>query len=182
MGIGIRCLIGTVFLVSSFSKVAGRGAFAAFTTSIRDMGLLPRALVRPAAWAVVIAEFAVWALLAVPAPVPAAVGFVIALGLLVAFAIGITAVVRRGVRAPCRCFGVSATPLGPRHVVRNILLAVASALGAVAVFSTGALQVAGVAVAVPCGLLLGGLTVALDDLFVLFQPVRTAPAAARGLR
>lgn len=185
LALGIRCLIGAVFVVSSVSKVAGRGAFGAFAASVRDMRLLPPRLARPVARGVVVTEFAVCALVVVPAA--AAAGLTLAAMLLGVFAAGITLAVRRGVRAPCRCFGVSATPLGPRQIARNLVLAAVAVLGAVcgALPTAGAVRWGGAAVAVSGGLLLGGLVAVLDDIFELYRPVpvadgRPRASAARG--
>ncbi|GAA2068512.1 hypothetical protein GCM10009801_16810 [Streptomyces albiaxialis] len=178
--LGLRCLIGLVFLVSSLSKVAGRGRFRAFAAAVEAMGL-PRHRVVPVAGIVVLAEFAVWLLLVLS---PAA-GFPLAAALLGVFAAGILVVLRRGTPVPCRCFGASAPLLGRRHVVRNAVLAVGAVAGAVAVsLSGGGWGGAGgltdgavVAVAAVSGLCVAGVVVILDDLLELFRPLRpTQPA------
>jgi methylamine utilization protein MauE len=170
--VGLCGLIGSVFLLAVAGKLAGRDGFGAFVASVQGMRVLPPRLVRPAALLVVAAEVAVCVLLAVPAPVTRAAGFVIAVGLLVAFMIGTVTALRRGVRTPCRCFGMSTTPLGLRQVVRNAVLTAVAACGAVASVSTyGPIDPAGAAVAAVAGLVLGGLVTAADDLVELFRPV-----------
>lgn len=174
VGIGVRCALGLVFVVSFVSKVRSRDSWVAFTGSVRALGVRSARLVRPAAVAVVIAEFAVVVLVAVPVPGAAVVGCVLAAGLLLVFGTAIAATLRRGVRASCRCFGASAAPLGVRHVVRNAVLAVAAVAGVVASARSGSAEAAGVAVAVCAGLLAGGLVTVLDDVVDLFrssQPV-----------
>ncbi|MEE6261319.1 MauE/DoxX family redox-associated membrane protein [Plantactinospora sonchi] len=180
--IAIRCLLGVVFLASSLTKVAGRDAFDAFVGSVRELRLLPPGLGRPVARLVVVAEFGVWVLLALPTFWTYLVGLVVAEALLVAFAVGVGVSVRRGVRAPCRCFGASATPLGRRQVIRNVVLAVVPAVGVVAGLGAGPTRAGGVVAALLGGLLSGGLVVVLDDILDLFQSVTPGPDPVRGPR
>lgn len=164
-------LIGFVFLAASVSKWWGRDTFRQFATSLRDMRVLPAGLVPPIAVFVVVAESAVWMLLAMPVAITAVTGLVLATGLLAAFAGGIGSVLRRGVRASCRCFGPSATPFAVHHVVRNVALACLAVLGLLAWIRPGEASAGGAVVAIASGLLLGGVITVLDDLVDLFQPV-----------
>jgi hypothetical protein len=174
LAIGIRCLVGVVFLTSSLSKAAGGAAFNGFVESIRETRLLPAALARPMAIVVVLAEFAAWILVSAVVFPAVAAGFAVAAGLLVAFTVGIVLVVRRGGRVSCRCFGASTIPLGPRHVVRNVFLIGTVGVGAAgASTSAGPLHPAGVAAAVCAGLVLGALVTRFDDIVDLFRPVNT---------
>jgi hypothetical protein len=174
--IAIRCLVGTVFLASSVTKVVGRGAFENFVGSVRDMRLMRASGVRPVARCVVVVESAVWLLLAVPTRPTAAAGFLVAAGLLAVFDVGIWLAVRRGARTTCRCFGASSTRLGPQHLIRNLALIVIAALGAVATgWAAGPVRLAGIAVAVPAGLVVGGLFAVVDDVVGLFQPLEHGP-------
>lgn len=171
--IGVRCLLGVVFLVSSISKVAGRNAFPGFVTSLRELWPLRVGPARLVAGCVIGAEVAIWVLLAVPGQAATATGCALAAGLLAVFAVGIATAMQRDVRAPCRCFGTSTSLLGPWHIVRNALLAAAAA-GAAAVSGAGPvgpLRPDGVVVAVAGGLLLGGLITVADDLVSLFRPL-----------
>ncbi|WP_324608017.1 MauE/DoxX family redox-associated membrane protein [Streptomyces sp. NRRL S-455] len=177
---GMHALVGMVFLTSALSKVLGKGAFGAFTASLGEMRLLPPALTRPAALCVLIAETAVCGLLAVPSALATRIGFTVAALLLTAFTVGVSLVVRRGVGASCRCFGTSATPLGARHVVRNVLLTAVAATGAATGTTAAAAHPGGTAVAVAGGLLLGGLVAVLDDLFALFTSVDKGPGNRPG--
>ncbi|MDQ1025264.1 putative membrane protein YphA (DoxX/SURF4 family) [Streptomyces umbrinus] len=175
VALALRCLIGVVFLTSSLSKVAGRGRFHAFAESLRTMDLLPGGWVGAAARIIVVAEFATWMLLVVS---PAA-GFVLAATLLTVFAVGIAHAVRRGVHAPCQCFGgTSVRPLGRPHVLRNVLLAAGAAVGTPAVLLPGELRPAGACVAALAGLCGAGLVVLLDDFLELFAPA--VPPVGRG--
>jgi hypothetical protein len=166
---GIRCLVGVVFLASSLSKLAGTNAYRAFTASVGELRLLPARVTPVVAVTVVVAELAIWLLLAAPVPVAAVAGFMVAAGLLAAFAIGIALSLTKGVRAPCRCFGTSTTPLGLGHVVRNAVLAVISLGGAVIAPLGGPVRPGGFVVAVLAGLFLGVLIMSFDDIVALFR-------------
>ncbi|PWJ05178.1 hypothetical protein DKG34_23050 [Streptomyces sp. NWU49] len=169
----VRVLIATVFLTAAVSKVSSGRSFAAFAASLGRLDVLPGAVTRAAAVAVVAAEWLVCALVLMPWPRPAGAGLALAAALLVVFAVAITRVVARGTRAVCRCFGsASREPLGVRHIVRNVLLAVLAASAAwtstlrePASLQPGALAVAGLA-----GLLVGGCVAALDAVVELFRP------------
>ncbi|MER5701589.1 MauE/DoxX family redox-associated membrane protein [Micromonospora sp. NPDC002296] len=176
--IGVRCLIGAVFLASALSKVSGRRALPAFVASLRALRLLPARAVRPVAVLVVVAEFTLCGLLAVPHPAGAAAGLAGSAGLLLIFAAGIGTAVRRGTRTPCRCFGASTVPLSSRHVVRNVLLAGLAGLAApaAAMGAAGGAPPGGLLLAASAGLVLAVLVVALDDLAVLFTAVPRQPA------
>ncbi|PNG20443.1 MauE/DoxX family redox-associated membrane protein [Streptomyces cahuitamycinicus] len=169
--LAIRCLLVVIFLVSSFGKISGRRAYGRFVTSVRDMGVLPAPLARPAAASVAAAETVVWLLLLVPSPSAARSGGAIATGLLCAFAAAVLASLWRGVRTPCRCFGTTAAPLGAQHVVRNSCLAAAAVLCVITAEAGGPVHASGAVVAVSAGLLGGALIVWLDDILGLFRPV-----------
>ncbi|MER5579415.1 MauE/DoxX family redox-associated membrane protein, partial [Streptomyces massasporeus] len=122
-----RILLFGVFLLALAGKVRSRTAFASFARSITDLRLFPRKVSRAAAAAVIAGEVAVLLLLVPPRTAP--LGLAAAVLLLLAFTAGIVVALRGGRRAPCRCFGASATPLGPLHVVRNLILAGTGAAG-----------------------------------------------------
>ncbi|MFJ7496361.1 MauE/DoxX family redox-associated membrane protein [Streptomyces sp. NPDC097727] len=166
----MRCLIGAVFLISFLGKISGPGKFDAFIESVHGMRIVPSRAARPVARVVLAAEGSVCLLLAAPAAVGTLAGFTLSAGLLMSFAVAIALSVRRGVRAPCRCFGASAAPLRLWHAVRNLLLTAGAAGGAVAATGSGQVHVGGAVLAVFGGLLLGGLVTVLDDLFDLFRP------------
>jgi hypothetical protein len=116
-------------------------------------------------------------------------GFVLAAVLLGGFAVAIGRALRRGERGPCRCFGASSAPLGPRHVVRSAGLGLVALTGAavlasgsasVPVLATGsdllrAAHPAGVALAATVAGVLTLLTVVLDDLAALLGPAPDHP-------
>ncbi|MEU9606528.1 MauE/DoxX family redox-associated membrane protein [Streptomyces sp. NPDC048057] len=185
--IGVRSFVGTVFLISSLSKVTG-ASHREFRASLRAMRLLPESLVAPVAVCVVVAEVAVVGLLATPSQGrPAVVGFTTAGLLLLVFSGAIVVLLRRGGGTSCRCFGSSSDVLARRHVLRNALLAVAAAVGAFASAESHGrpLTWPGVVVVLGIGAALGGLVTVLDDVVALFRPLRgdasgrTEPDAAR---
>ncbi|MFC9266279.1 MauE/DoxX family redox-associated membrane protein [Streptomyces zhihengii] len=172
--IGVRYLLGTVFLTSFLGKTAGRAAYAGFVASLRATRLLP-GLTGVMAPALVTAELAVCALLVVPtAPAVTVAGLVAAASLLAGLTAGVTLVVRRGVTAPCHCFSASATVLGRRHIARNGALAALAVAGAVAATDLRA-HPGGAVLAALGGLVLGALVVRLDDVLELFRSTPHAP-------
>lgn len=152
-------LIAVVFAASSVSKVRD---FRGFARSVPVLAPIPAKWVTPVSMAVVVAEAAA----AVLALVTAKAGFVLAGGLLLAFAAAIAASLRRGQPASCRCFGPADTPLGPRHLVRNAVLVCFAVLGALAPEHPP--SVAGAAVAVTAGVVVAVLVIAMDDIAVVF--------------
>ncbi|MBA6440345.1 MauE/DoxX family redox-associated membrane protein [Streptomyces sp. GMR22] len=175
LAIGIRCLIGGVFLAAFLSKARGLPAFRAFVASIHGMRVLPPRLVTPAAVLVTAGEAAVCALVAAPfSSVAAVVGCAAATALLMTFTTAIALAVRRGVRQPCRCFGASDTPLGTLHLARNTALTCLAGVGTLvttaATRAAGPVHVGGGTVAAAAGLLLGLLITVLDDVVALFAP------------
>lgn len=172
IAVASRFLVGVVFVVAALGKLAGAANFEAFVQSVRGLRLLPPGWAIAVARVIIGAELTVVALLAIPYSDTAVAGFGLSAALSTVFAIAIAAAVRRGVTAPCRCFGASRAPLGPVHIVRNALLTAVSALGAIGSIG-GTPTLAGAAVAAFAGLVLGALTIALDDLVNLFRPVRT---------
>jgi methylamine utilization protein MauE len=164
LALAARVLLGVVFLISVGSKLRGPAAFAASVAALR---VVPAGWVRAVAVLVVTGEAATVVLLATPA---ALFGFATAVLLLVAFSVAIGATIRRGTRTTCRCFGTSAVPLGPLHLVRNAALVAVAAGGAVATVSGGAPAAGGLVVAAAAGLLAGGLVTVIDDIRQLFHP------------
>ncbi|MDJ0461232.1 hypothetical protein QMK30_06150 [Streptomyces sp. H27-C3] len=168
----MRFLIGTVFLIAFVSKVSSRRSFAAFAGSVVELSPFPAAASRFLAFAVAAGEFLVCLLLLMPAPRAAGLGFAWAAVLLLVFAVAVGCAVARGTRSACRCFGASTAPLGVRHIVRNLVLAVLAAGGTAVAQTTGAGHPAGLVIAALGGLLIGGLLAALDSIVDLFRPLR----------
>ncbi|MEV5504764.1 MauE/DoxX family redox-associated membrane protein [Nonomuraea fuscirosea] len=162
--VACQVLLATVFVVSAYSKLRSRAALRSFAATL---GSLPGPIRFPAALATAIVEVVAAAGLVVLPRAGLAAGGV----LLVAFSTWIAVSLRGGRREPCRCFGASVTPLGPVHLVRNGLLLLVVGLGAAAAFTGGPVTVAGLALAVPAGLVGAVLLIAFDDLADLFLPV-----------
>jgi uncharacterized membrane protein len=154
-------LLAVVFAVSSVAKLRD---FRGFARSVPVLVPMPARWVPPVSVAVVAAEGSIAALAVVPATATAA--FVLAAGLLLTFTAAIAASLRRGRPAPCRCFGVADTPVGPRHLARNTALAALAVLGALAPEHLP--PVAGAAVAVAAGVVAAVLVIAMDDIAVVF--------------
>jgi hypothetical protein len=165
-----RCFLGLLFGWSSVSKVRTGRSWRSFTGSLVDLRILPARLLRPAAFGVVGAEMATVVLLIVPATI--VVGFAMAAVMLLGFAATIVAAVRRGSTAACACFGsAAATRLGPRHIVRNLVLfvlAVAGAAGELIAGNTPA-QAGGTAIAVLGAVVAVVLVTYVDDIVALFE-------------
>lgn len=170
---GCRVLLGGVFAVSSGGKLYSRTAFADFTAATARLTGARAARARQFAVAVVVAEVAIVLALVVPALVPW--GFAAGIGLLAVFTAAIVRSLRRGQRAPCRCFGTSNSPLRTHHVARNAVLAAFGGLGIVAGMSGDSSSLDwGLACVAAFAALTGvALTARLDDLIGLF----TNPAA-----
>jgi len=174
-----RLLLATVFVGALVGKVVGRASFRTFVMSLRQMAVLPASIVLPAARLSVTVEALIAVLLLVPIRWTGAAGFLLGAGLLAVFTVAVALSLRRGNRAPCRCFGASTAPLGVRHVVRNLTLIVAALLGLAATLSEGPLDVAPSLVAGIMGLFLGLLATIFDDLVDLLRPLRDDQAPTR---
>lgn len=157
---GCAALFAVVFAVSAFSKLRDMRGFA---RSVPDFAPVPARWVNAVSTAVVLAESASVVLVLIPAT--ATLGFTLALALMLAFTAGIAHALSRGRRTSCRCFGASSAPVTQRHIVRNLALAVAAVLGAIAPGTT--LPLAGLAIAALTGVVLAVLVVAMDDIAVI---------------
>lgn len=170
--LGCRCALGLVFVASVVAKLRGRKSYAglvAATGRLAPGWLVARVPAGVVAGGVIATEAAVPVLLVLPGT--ARVGFVLADLLSLAFAAAVMAALRRGDRAPCHCFGVSARPVGGVHVARNVVLAAVAGIGlASGPVAAGPLEPAGVVAAVVAGAVVAAVTVAADDLAELFRP------------
>lgn len=171
-----RTLVGLVFLAALVGKLRSRTSYREFVAATGRLapGWLSRRIrVGALGASSVAAEVAVVGLLVVPATVRW--GFVLAGVLALVFGVAIVAALMRGERGSCNCFGSSSRPLGAGQLVRNALLITAAGVGlAGALFATGPIEVAGVAVALGAGAVAALLTVTADDVVDLFRPVATA--------
>jgi hypothetical protein len=166
MALACRCLIGLVFAVSAFSKVRSAAAFRDFSSWLNGLPL-PATRGRPAAAVLAGTEVAIVALLLLPFGWTARAGLTLAAVTLAVFAAGTLLAVRRGVRAPCQCFGASSRPLGMRHAARDVLMCAAAAAGAVGGGASGA-PPAGVVLSLAAGAVAAMFVVFLDDITALF--------------
>lgn len=166
--VACRVLLVGVFAVAAGSKLTRHGFEEFEAATGRLLPVQWSGWRRPAAVGVLAGEVAAVGMLIWPASV--SVGFGLALGLSLAFAIGVRAALRRGERAPCGCFGASAAPLGRVHLVHNAALGAVAATGLVLMplAPLGVDHPAGVALAVLVGFVLAALMVRLDDLVALF--------------
>ncbi|TDD53748.1 methylamine utilization protein MauE [Kribbella antibiotica] len=158
-----RVLLGVVFAVSLVGKLRGTGDFVEATRR-----LVPVRFARwdrPLAAAVALVELAVLALLVIQPTV----GFLLALGLLAAFTVGLAAALRRGESAPCHCFGSGSTPLGRRHVVRNAVLLTIAGLGLA--FPAASPPFAELLPAATIAIAAAAIVIRFDDLVELYQPL-----------
>lgn len=175
---GCQVLLGGVFAVSACAKLSSRTAFADFTAATARLTGARPPRTRQLAVATVTAEIAIVVAMVAALVVPALApwGFAASVGLLAVFTAAIIRAMRRGQRAPCRCFGASNSPLGTQHVVRNAVLAAFGVLGAAAGMREGpsSLEV-GLACVVAFAALVGvALTARLDDLIGLFRTTSAA--------
>ncbi|MES4904069.1 MULTISPECIES: MauE/DoxX family redox-associated membrane protein [unclassified Streptomyces] len=177
-------LLGTVFAAAAVGKIRDRDAFAAFATVVKGLGLVPRPWARVTARITVAVEAMVPALLLValvPAdPVETASWWlrgcstVLAIGLLLAFTVGIVLAVRNGTQASCACFGARGSVLGMRHIIRNTALAVIGGAGLLGHLVVGQIQgsTAGHVLAAFAGVIVASVFVLFDDIAELFVSVR----------
>lgn len=159
-----------VFLLAFTGKVGGRGSFREFTDSVAAMRVIPAHAARLAAVSSVTVEALVVVLAASPFQATAIAGCALAGLLSITFSGAIAASLRRGNHAPCRCFGRSATPLGPRHLARNAILLLVAAAGTVASLGTGGVHAAAAVVAAGTGLFAGIAIAAYDEIAELLAP------------
>lgn len=192
--VAVLSLVACVFATSAIVKLRGPGAYRAFRAGIRGTGLLPERLLRAAVAMLAGAEVATAAGLACAAAAFAVAGpgmlllaeaaLAAAAALTAVLALGVAVVLRRGIRAPCACFGIrSDQPIGPVHLVRNLaLLAVEGGGLAACALSAGRPAPVGLIVAAVAGLAAAMLLIRLDDLVALVAPIQPSKGAAPMVR
>jgi Methylamine utilisation protein MauE len=188
LSIIVLTLAGCVFAVSSVGKLSGRGAYRSFRDELAGTGLIPGSMVPATAAALVgIEASAAAALLAADALTVMAVPGMVWLAesaltgtaaLTAVLGLGVAAIVRRGTRARCACFGVrSGRPIGWTHLARNVsLLAVVCAGLVAAPLAPGRPSPPGAVLAALAGAVSALLFARWEDIAGLFAP---APTAAR---
>jgi hypothetical protein len=182
VALGCAVALGAVFGTSLVTKL-GRVRFRAFVGSAGPLELFPVGWRSRVAGVVVAAELVVttavlgWGVSVALGRHPGwlrLVGFGGAGCVLVGFTVGISIALRRGERAPCQCFGASATPMGLAHIVRNLVLIATTVFGAVSGESSAALEPAGVVLAVVVGAFVAAVIVNVDHVVELFRDSRVA--------
>ncbi|MFF3440577.1 MauE/DoxX family redox-associated membrane protein [Streptosporangium sp. NPDC002721] len=168
--LGCRLVLLGIFLTSLVGKVRSRQAFREFVTATATLLAVAPGPARRFAALAVAAEAAIVVLIGVPATVPA--GFALSAVTLGGFGYALVRALRQERAAPCRCFGPSATPVGRRHVIRNLVLivAAATALGATAGGVPQAVEIPGAVITGVAALVCVVLIVRLDDIAELFRP------------
>ncbi|SCG65813.1 Methylamine utilisation protein MauE [Micromonospora halophytica] len=175
-----RLLLALVFLAAVVGKLRTRSDFADFVATVGRFGV-PARWTRPVARAAVAAEAAVVVLLVTPGAAPA--GSALAVALLGVLTAALVAALRRGERPACRCFGAGDTPIGRRHVLRNLALGAVALLGLAAGLNGGGgspSSSAAVLLAAGVALPLAAVVVRLDDLVALFAPAPSRPTRPAG--
>jgi cell division protein FtsW (lipid II flippase) len=177
VALACRCAVSVVFLASLSGKLRSGTAFRAF---VSWLAALPVPLVRRQPRVAAAVTTAAEALIVILAGLPwtVRVGLALAAVVLAVFTAGTWLAVARGTDAPCLCFGVSASPLGRRHVVRDALLGAVAVTGATAAGPGGASTAGGV-MSLAAGLVVAMFVVFLDDLAVLFASADQAAPSAR---
>lgn len=180
LSIIVLSLAGCVFAVSSAGKLSGRRAYRSFLGQLAETGLITGGMVCAAAAtlcgveataAVGLLAADALAVLAVPgAAWLAESALAVTAALTTVLALGVTAVVRRGTRARCACFGArSWRPLGRVHLARNLTLLAVVCAGLVAVpLSHGRSSPPAAVLAAVAGAVTALLFVHWDDIAALF--------------
>jgi methylamine utilization protein MauE len=124
-----RVSIALMFAAAAVGKLSARRDFELAIEGFRVVR--GRRATRMTANAVLAAELAIVALLAVGGPLLLP-GFALAAGLLTAFSLLLIRTLARGIEVSCNCFGPGVRPISPADVVRNVVMIFAAVAGAVA--------------------------------------------------
>lgn len=170
IAIACRVSITVIFAIAAAGKLSGRDSFREFTRSVVAMQVVPPRAAGAAAGFSAAAELLAASLAVIPLRATGIAGCALAGLLAVAFSFAITVSLRRGNRAPCRCFGKSATPLGGRHIARNALILAISVAGIGTLPGRAAVSAPAVIVAAAAGLFIGLGIAAYDEIGELIAP------------
>ncbi|MCS6557145.1 DoxX family membrane protein [Curtobacterium flaccumfaciens] len=126
----ILILIGGYMLISGAAKI--RDGLDTTAATVHAYKVLPTQLERPAAMLLAAAEVGSGALL-ISGQSPR-IGAGIVIGLLAAYTIALSSVLRRGIHTSCGCHGtLSTSEVRPALIVRNLTLVVVTAVAAATV-------------------------------------------------
>jgi hypothetical protein len=165
-----RVGLATVFVLAVAGKLIGPGAFTEFTRSVTRLTGWSGAPARAVARLTVAGEAATVVLALLPPRWCGLAGCLLGLLLTAGFTTAVGASLRRGEAAPCRCFGRSATPLGARHVLRNVVLMLIAVAGLVGQWPDPSVSPAIVLIGTAAGLFIGLAGAAFDDIVGLGAP------------
>jgi hypothetical protein len=179
----VFAMTACVFGASAASKIRSRAAYRAYRAGLGANRLVPGYLLTGAAAVLAACEVltAAWLvgctvlLAAFDARAFALLGesaLAAATLLTVTLTAGVTVAIRRGSPAPCPCFGVrSSRPVGPVHLVRNLVLLAALVSGlALEPAVSQRPPTAGLAVALCTAVVIATLTIRSEDLAEVFTP------------
>jgi hypothetical protein len=170
LALACRASLAVVFAMAVLGKVAGKGAFTAFTRSVVAMTTVPERQAVLLARATAYAEGLTALLVIVPTRVTGLIGCILGALLTIAFSVTIPGSLRRGRQVACRCFGRSSAPISKRHLARNTMLLTLAILGALAVPVANPTTLPGALVAVLAGSFLGLVIATFEDLAQLLLP------------
>ncbi|MGK5497782.1 MauE/DoxX family redox-associated membrane protein [Streptomyces sp. URMC 125] len=175
-----RIVLVLVFAAAVLGKTRNAESFHAFTYSVETLGRVSAARAPVLAAGVVLAEAAGALLLAWPAAyggrLPATIGLLTMIGLLVSFTCAVVRALRAGKQVACRCFGTSADPVGPPQLVRNAVLLAVAVTAAPGVWESGHLSWQARFAAWLCGATAALVLVVGDELATLLRAAPAAPA------
>lgn len=159
----VTVLLGLVFTVSGASKLRDLRVFAG---ALHTLELVKPGLARPLALLVGVAELAVPVLLIIAR----SVGLVLAVAMLAALTVVVLRTIRRGVTAPCGCFGRTARPITGVQLWRNLVLLLTAIVALAVGPSVVDADLPVVLSAAGLGVLLALATLNLDEWLELLQP------------
>jgi hypothetical protein len=187
-------LAACIFGVSSVSKLHRKEVYQSYLAGLRDTQLITRSKLPFTAAFLVSCEVtaavtSAGALVALATSVPGAgIGAQSALGVSAALTsvltLGVAAIIKRGTKARCACFGgTSRRPLSRVHLLRNgsLLILLAAGLGCALASGRdpGPLPLASLLAVIAGGLVAAPVFIRWEELAELFSPLRLAGPTPR---
>ncbi|SDQ71094.1 MauE/DoxX family redox-associated membrane protein [Thermostaphylospora chromogena] len=161
--------IGAIFLCAAVGKLMNPRSLNDLATLVRTTGLIRGRLSAGFGALILTVELAIASAMAIPVRLVTMLGFAMAACFMLFSIFVIFLLNRRGTAFTCACFGSSVKPLGPIHVVRNLMIALIACVGMLFSPEAGRLPSTMIALAVVTGLTAGGFLIALDRLSDLFS-------------